>query len=221
MLSVIVPALNEESCLKACLEAILRGGADEIVVVDGGSDDGSTNVARRYERVRTIGAPRGRALQMNAGAAASSGEFLLFCHADTVLPDGYADAVRQTLADNRVTLGAFRFRLAENRAAYRAIEFGVALRCALLGMPYGDQAFFCRRADFDRVGGFAPPPALEDICFVRAIKRFGTVRILPLPALTSDRAWRENGALRQTLRNYARALRHALAAAPPAGGTRG
>lgn len=220
MISVIIPTLNEESTLAACLSATAAGRPHEIIVVDGGSEDGTVKIAKGFERVILLEAPKGRATQMNAAATRASGEVLLFCHADTLLPEGYKWAVETALGDHGVSLGAFRFRLPKDGFSYRIIEWGVSLRCRFPGYPYGDQAFFCRKADFDSVGGFAPPPALEDIDLVRKMRRRGRVVVLSQSALTSDRAWRKNGILNQSLMNYRKALRYFFVTAKENRGSR-
>lgn len=204
-LAVIVPALNEEALLPACLDAVARGRPDELVVVDGGSNDATRNIARAHG-ARVIESAPGRAAQMNEGAARTTSNLLLFCHADAILPDDYRAHVERVLADGGVSLGAFRFGLEPRRTANRVIELGVALRCAVLGMPYGDQALFCRRADFVAVGGFAPPPALEDMALVLDLRRLGDLRIAPATVRISDRAWRRHGYVALTLRHYGKAL---------------
>ncbi|MBZ0271039.1 TIGR04283 family arsenosugar biosynthesis glycosyltransferase [bacterium] len=206
-IAAVIPALNEAGTIAECLRAILAETGVTAIVADGGSRDGTVEIAARFPNTIVITSAPGRARQMNAGAAAAQGEILVFCHADTILPKGWADAVRATLADPGVALGAFRFALPGRRAAYRVIEWGVALRCALFDLPYGDQALFVRAADLP-AGGFAPPPAMEDVEFVRAMRRRGGVALLPAPAVTSDRAWRRNGAIRRTLANWSAALRY-------------
>ncbi|MCB1152273.1 glycosyltransferase family 2 protein [bacterium] len=224
MIRVVVPTLNELTCLGPCLEAIVAGRPDEVVVVDGGSTDGTDTVARRYRVVarkryvnlEVLDAPRGRASQMNAGARhrwsdgdAGDDVIFVFCHADTILPEGWTEHVRAVMADPKTTVGAFEFRLPGASPAYRLVEQGVALRGRFLNGPYGDQALFCRKADFDVVGPFPEPPVLEDIGLVRALKSRGRCVIVDAPVLVNDRAWRENGVFRQTWRNWSRALAEA------------
>ncbi|MCC6160067.1 MAG: TIGR04283 family arsenosugar biosynthesis glycosyltransferase [Deltaproteobacteria bacterium] len=204
-LAIIVPTLNEEAHLPACLDAASRERPDELVVVDGGSRDATCDVARTHG-VRVIETKPGRAAQMNEGAARTTSDLLLFCHADTMLPDGYRAHVERILGDASVSLGAFRFGLERRRAANRVIELGVALRCAVFGMPYGDQALFCRRADFLAVGGFAPPPALEDMALVLDLRRLGHLRMAPVSVRISDRAWKRHGYFALTLRHYGKAV---------------
>ncbi len=205
-LAVIVPTLDEEANLPACLDTAARGRPDELVVVDGGSRDATRDIAAA-RGARVIESERGRAAQMNAAARETASDMLLFCHADTILPDGYRTHVEKILGDARNSIGAFRFALPPG-AANRVIEFGVRLRCVAFAMPYGDQALFCRRADFLAVGGFAPPPALEDMALVLDLRRRGHLRIAPAPVQISDRAWRSRGYVALTLRYYAKALRY-------------
>ncbi len=202
-LSIVVPALNEAprvGALARRLQAVAPYA--EVVLVDGGSDDG-TPAAARAAGLRVIeGAGRGRAVQMNAGAAATSGDQLIFLHADTALPVGVSRWVADTLADPDVALGAFALRLDRRTPALIAVEWGIALRCRLARLPYGDQALFLRRATFDALGGFRPGP-LEDPDLVRRAARLGRIVVRPEHVVTSARRWEEHGALRTTLRNWA------------------
>jgi len=193
----------------------------EIVVADGGSRDDTCQRARSWRPERTaatdagaVGAPRvielprdpaaGRARQLQAGLEACGGDVILFLHADTRLPPGWAGAVRRARADPEVAGGAFRLRFdpAEGRSlALRAVEWGARLRVALFGLPYGDQAIFVRRPVLEAIGGVPRAPIMEDLDLVHAVKRHGRLARLDAPATTSPRRYRANGVPRTFLRN--------------------
>ncbi len=198
-ISVIIPALNEEENLAAALDSA-RSGAAELIVVDGGSGDATREIARRGG-ARVIGSPRGRAVQMNAGALAASGDILVFLHADTRLPRGYPEEVRQTLANERVAAGAFSLGIDGRGAGLRWIERAANWRSRRLALPYGDQALFTRASVFRRSGGFASLPIMEDFDWVRRLRRWGRIVTRSSQVQSSSRRWTTSGLLRTTLRH--------------------
>jgi rSAM/selenodomain-associated transferase 2 len=161
---------------------------------------------------RVIQSQPGRARQLQAGAdaAAAETEALLFLHADTELPSGWADAVRTALAEPAVAGGAFAFRFAEPGTALRWVEWGVRVRLWLAQLPYGDQALFVRRRVLDAIGGVPQAPIMEDLDLVRAMKRHGRLALLQPAAVTSARRYLERGVLRTVLRNTGAMLGWAL-----------
>jgi len=196
-ISVVIPTLNEAGDLPGTL-ACLAGSDDvETIVVDGGSHDGTPEIARRAG-CRVLQSPPGRALQLNTGADAASGELLLFLHADTRLPIGFASAVRSTLGRPGVVGGAFRLRIDAPGWPLRVIERTVTVRSRLLQMPYGDQGVFVRAAAFHRIGGFPLLPIMDDFEFIRRLRRHGRIRTVGLSATTSARRWRRLGPWRTT-----------------------
>ncbi len=199
-LSVIIPTLNEEARLAELIEHLKRSQAHEIIVADGGSNDRTLETAENAG-VRVVSAPKGRAGQMNLAAALASGEFLLFLHADTLPPPGYPQIISRMLQMPATSAGAFRFELAGNLAAAPLIEPLVHLRCRLWGTPYGDQGLFLRRRIFRHLGGFPDWPVLEDLHFVRQLKRLGPVRMAPEAAQTSARRWQNGGTAQTFLRH--------------------
>lgn len=198
LLSVIIPALNEARGISDTLESVASQDEDhEILVVDGGSTDGTAHVARRYARV--LDAPTGRARQMNAGADAARGDVLLFLHADTILPAGALRRVRTALGDPSVSGGAFRLRFDRDTPLLRFYSF--CTRFPVPALCFGDRALFVRRRAFDEVGGYPDVPLFEDLELVRQIDEHGRFAFLEQTVTTSARRFRAVGPLRQQLKN--------------------
>jgi len=197
MLSVVIPALNAAATLGACLEAVR--GADEIVVVDGGSTDGTPAIAESAG-AHLVHSARGRGVQLAAGAAAATGDWLLFLHADTRLGPGWREAAERHRARRPGRAACFRFRLDAGEKRARLVEAGVALRVRLLGLPYGDQGLLLSRRLYEAVGGYRPLALMEDVDLVR---RIGGRRIarLGIDAVTSAERWRSGGWARRSGRN--------------------
>ena len=173
MISVVIPTLNEQRALPETLAAVLRQRGDlEVVVVDGGSEDGTRRVVEdagaACDRIRWIEAPRGRARQMNRGAAAAAGDWLLFLHADTLLPDGAAGRIEGQ--PSAVQAGCFRHRFSGSRRSLRLLSWLHNRRFAVTRVIYGDQAMFIRNGLFHRLGGF-PDREMEDIAFSLTLRR--------------------------------------------------
>jgi rSAM/selenodomain-associated transferase 2/rSAM/selenodomain-associated transferase 1 len=198
--SVIIPALNEERHIAATLCAVGRNPRHEVIVVDGGSTDGTVQCAKEAGAAVVASKP-GRARQMNAGAARAGGGCLLFLHADTLLPPAWAEVVPRTLCATGVAAGAFRFRIAGSFRGKSFIEWTAGLRSQWLQRPYGDQGLFLARALFEEMGGFANLPIMEDYEFAGRLRRRGRIVTVGEAALTSGRRWQTLGVVRTTLRN--------------------
>ena len=151
---------------------------------------------------------------MDVGADAASGALLLFLHADTLLPDGWPEMVREAMADPLVTIGAFRFRLDRSGPFQRWAERAVDWRVRLFKLPYGDQALFVKASVFRELGGYAGMPLMEDVDLVRRLKRYGRLSYLEAPVTTSARRWEKNGPLRTTLTNTVLLLGYHLGISP-------
>lgn len=195
-ISVIIPTLNEEVYLGQTLEPVQDGFYVETIVVDGGSTDGTQAMVPVC-----LTCAGGRAAQQNRGAAAASGEILLFLHADTLLPEGWEWIVRKTLSDPSIALGAFTFGVKERMPGIAFIEQMTNWRSRSRQMPYGDQALFMKRNAFEELGGFPEIPIMEDYELVRVLRKRGRVVTVPEPAITSGRRWREQGVFKVTLIN--------------------
>jgi rSAM/selenodomain-associated transferase 2 len=199
--SVIIPTWNEEACLGETLRRLREHGPAEIVVADGGSTDATRHVARAADRL--VEGPRGRAAQMNHGAAHAGGEVLLFLHADCALEPGALAAAVEALRRRRVAAGCFRMTITASAPVYRLIDACATARVRLTGLVYGDQGLFVRRDLFARVGGFPPVRLMEDVAISRALRRLGRVVVAPRRIYVSPRRWQRQGVVRQTLRNWA------------------
>jgi len=211
--AVVLPVLNEADTLPAALARLQEQSPDQIIVVDGGSRDATRRIAQAAPAVRLLGSAPGRAVQMNAGAAATSADILLFLHADTRLPPGALDAVRAAVSAGRVW-GRFDVRLDGARAAYRVIEWFMNRRSALTGIATGDQAIFVRRDVFASLGGYAPIALMEDIELSRRLKRIGTPARLAGPVTASVRRWERQGVVCTVLRMWGLRLLFRLGVSP-------
>lgn len=197
-LSIVMPALNEAQRISASLQALqaFRKEAVEIIVADGGSEDGTAALAAALAD-KVVAAPRGRARQMNAGAAVATGDALLFLHADTRLPDHAPVLIAQALRHH--AWGRFDVNI-EGRSPWLPLVAAMMnLRSRLSGITTGDQALFVTRAAFDAVGGFPEQPLMEDIELSRRLKRIGKPACLRETVATSGRRWDRNGAWRTIL----------------------
>jgi rSAM/selenodomain-associated transferase 2 len=197
-ISVVLITLNEAAMVGECLARVAaqsREGGVEIVVADGGSVDGTVAAAQRYARV-VAAAQRGRAAGLNAGAAAATGEILLFLHADTRLPDGWPALVRRVLAAPGVVGGRFRVSFDNPSWRLRVVAAAINARDRILGGFTGDQAVFVAAGVFRALGGYADLPLMEDLDFARRLVGAGKVVRLRQAVVTSARRWERHGLLR-------------------------
>jgi rSAM/selenodomain-associated transferase 2 len=199
-LAVVIPALNERDRIVPSVRSAQAPGV-EVLVVDGGSRDGTAELARGLG-VRVLDAPSGRARQLSAGVQATAGNVLLFLHADSLLPRGWPSAVRAALVDPEVAGGFFDLRFDERTIGLRFIEWGARLRVALFSLPYGDQAIFVRCVLLEEAGGVPMAPLMEDLDLVQAVKARGRLVRVPLPVVTSARRYRSGGVGCTMLRHW-------------------
>ncbi len=211
LLGVVIPTLDEGAFLPALLEDLsLLPFPHRVVVADGGSVD-DTRGAARAGGARVVEAPRGRARQMNAGAAVVAGPWLLFLHADSRMPPGTREALTRWLqAPPPARSGHFRFRLEAGTPGRGVIEGGQRLRERLTGLAYGDQGLLVARDRFQALGGFPDLPLMEDVEMVRRLRRSGGLDPIPAPLVTSGRRYREEGWLRAMARNGSLLLLHGV-----------
>lgn len=198
-LSIIIPTLNEEEQISKTLWSLqsLRRRGVELVVVDGGSHDGTVDIAEPLADV-IFQTQASRALQMNLGAERSTGRILLFLHSDTQLPEKAYEAILQKMELPHVW-GRFDVALTGKHFLFRLIENMMNFRSGVTGIATGDQAIFMTRAAFYQVGGFPNIPLMEDITISQRLKKIAFPVCLRLRAITSSRRWEENGILKTIL----------------------
>ncbi len=197
-LAVIIPVLNRRRDLDATLQMLPQVG--EVIVVDGGSTDGSAQVAADHGGAVLISQPC-RGAQLRAGAEHAASPWLLFLHADTRLDKAAWIAIGRSVGEGRAGRAAtFRFRLDDHAWQARLLEVGVRLRVFLLALPYGDQGLLIHRSLYEQVGGYRDLPLMEDVDLVRRLGRSRLAR-LDGTATTSAERWRRRGWARQSLAN--------------------
>jgi len=214
-ISVIVPVLNDARALAESLDHLrpLRERGAEVIVCDGGSEDGSVEVARTGGACVVASAP-GRGRQMNAGAASARGELLLFLHADTRLPDAAHDLLMGSVAPGEAAWGWFDVRLSGQHPLFRWVEFLMNLRARVSSVATGDQAIFLSRSLYQAVGGFPEIPLMEDVALSKRLRRMAPPVCIRTPVVTSSRRWEENGILRTILLMWRLRLAYTLGAEP-------
>lgn len=202
-ISVIIPTYNESSTIATCLARLACQDADEVIVADGSSPDGTALLAEQHG-ARVVRTRRGRGLQQNRAAAAASGDVLLFLHADCWLEPGALEVLRRFLGRHpRIPGGCFRMQVADPDPRFRAINAAADLRAGLLGIPYGDQALFAPRWAFNRIGGFPELPLMDDVHLSLRLRHLGRLAVLPARVYVSPRRWQRQGLMGQTFRNWA------------------
>ena len=213
-LAIIMPVLNEAAGIAAALQALapLRARGAAVIVVDGGSGDGTAELARPFAD-QVLSAPRGRSHQMNAGAAAAQGEVLLFLHADTALPEHADRLILDGLARSGRAWGRFDVDF-DGSGLLRLVALMMNVRSRLTGIATGDQAMFVTRAAFDSAGGFPPIALMEDVALSARLKRLSRPLCLAARVMASGRRWRRHGTLRTILLMWLLRLRYFLGADP-------
>ncbi len=216
-ISIIVPVLNEAAGIGPLLDHLERLQAEEppeVILVDG-SDEGDTIRAVTRPGPKLLRSARGRARQMNAGAAAATGGVLLFLHADTRLPPDALPLIGRALEREDISGGAFDLQIESDRMFLKAVSRIASLRSRLTRIPYGDQAIFLRKTLFQRIGGYPEIPIMEDVELMRRVKKAGArIHLIPKAVRTSARRWEKEGVYRGTLRNLALIISFYLGVAP-------
>lgn len=200
-ISVVIPALGEGEHLALLVHSLQMASGVEVIAAIPDGDEATAAIAA-HGGARVVRGVAGRGQQLIAGAAAATGDILLFCHADTMLPAGWDAAVRAALATPGVVGGAFRLRIGAAGAAYRVIEKMANLRTRVARVPYGDQAYFTTREIYDATGGFAPIPLMEDVEYIWRLRRRGRLALLDGEAVSSARRWESEGPFYGTVRNW-------------------
>jgi len=214
MVTIVIPVLEDARAAGGLLDRLPPHPEVRIVLADGGADPALDRLAAPRPDVTLLRCPPGRGPQMNAGAAGSAEPWLLFLHADSRLPPGWLEALRACHASPALVGGWFRFRLDSEAWQARVLERLVALRVALTGLAYGDQGFFVRREVFAAMGGYRNVPLMEDVDFVRRLRRAGPVARLSLPLVTSARRWEREGWVRRSARNLTLLVAYAVGVSP-------
>jgi len=197
-ISVIIPALNEESHIEKTLQSVTKQDGDyEFSVVDGGSSDNTVTIAKRYTTV--INSQRGRAIQMNTGARLCKGDILLFLHADTVLPDNAFREIRKRMKDDTVAGGSFYIAFDADTFILKGVSFITRFNFRLF--HFGDQGIFVRRSIFQTLNGYKEMPIMEDYDFYKRLGKQGKVILLRMPVISSARRFIKKGVTRQLLIN--------------------
>lgn len=207
MLSVIIPVLNGERdlprTLTALLPATIGGVIKEVIIVDGGSTDSTLQIADEMGAT-VLNTEPGRGTQLASGAKAARFDWLLFLHDDTVLEPGWESEVlsfaHASQKSNQEKAAAFSYKLDDRAIAARFLELTVKLRCGLFALPYGDQGLLISRRHYERIGGFADLPLMEDVDIIQRIGR-GGLKLLAAKALTSAKRYEEGGYILRPLRN--------------------
>ena len=212
-ISIIIPTLNEAENIKEAIATPHPNTHREVIRVDGGSKDDTIKIAQSLD-VKIISSFPGRAVQMNTGAVAATGEILLFLHADTCLPTGFDNMVRTALQQPGTVAGAFKLRIDASLLSLRWVEWGINVRSHFYQMPYGDQGIFLTKAVFQQIGGFPELPIMEDFELMRRLKRIGRIVIIPTPVVTSARRWLQKGVFKTTLLNQIVIIAYLLGVSP-------
>jgi rSAM/selenodomain-associated transferase 2 len=200
-ISVIIPVYDEREMIASAIENIRSEGEDvEVIVVDGGSSDGSREIAAGLARIEV--SKKGRAVQMNKGARIASGDILLFLHADTYLPDRSFECIKESFIDPDVIGGRFKMSLTGKSVGYRTISMMINLRDRLFGGFTGDQAIFIDRKRFFEIGGYKDIPLFEDLDMARKMRKYGKVVRIPDHAIASNRRWVKKGIMRTIIKMW-------------------
>jgi rSAM/selenodomain-associated transferase 2 len=213
-ISVIIPALNEEDNIGETISGLKLEKNDELIVVDGGSDDRTAAIAREFTE-KVFVTEKGRGHQLRYGAGKASGEILLFLHADCILSNNAFSLIREVVSNEKNSIGAFDLGIDHPSFCFRVIEFGANLRSWATRIPYGDQGMFMRREVYEDVGGFADIPIMEDIEISKKLKNVGRVKFVRPPIMTSPRRWLKEGLLYTTFRDWKLALSYSLFSVAP------
>lgn len=217
-ISVIVPVLNEENTLPLFLSQADDWPVLEVIIVDGGSSDRTPSLLLSWSledktKRRFLIAKKGRGRQMNEGARVASGDLFLFLHADSIVPPSGFREIVKALQDADIAGGAFRLKIDSPSLFLKGISRLANLRSSLFSLPYGDQGFFVRKAVFEKSRGYQEWPLMEDVEFIRRLKREGKIVLLKEAMTTSARRW-ESGGWKVSFRNLTLLLLYFMGVCP-------
>lgn len=210
--SVIMPVLNEEAIIEDTIRS-LNDPRLELIVVDGGSRDKTISIVSRY-KIRLIPSIPGRGRQMNYGARYATRDILLFLHGDAKITEKGIDAMLKAMEDPLIIGGAFRLAIDSGSTYLSLVALWANMRSIIFGLPYGDQGIFVRRSAFEEIGGYQDVPIMEDLEFIRRLKRRGKIRILGEAVSVSSRRWDKEGPVYATFRNLILAALFLLGVSP-------
>ncbi|MFB2838769.1 TIGR04283 family arsenosugar biosynthesis glycosyltransferase [Floridanema evergladense] len=212
-ISIIIPVLNEGRNISKTVLAAQNAVDVEVILVDGGSKDETVEIAKSLG-VKVLISPRGRAIQMNAGAAIATGNILLFLHGDTILPANFELMIWEAIQKPEIVGGAFELAIDAKVKGIRLVEMMVNLRSHFLSLPYGDQAIFVKAEIFNKNGGFPILPIMEDFVFIQQLRNTRKLAIINTPVITSGRRWQQLGIVKTTLINQLVILGYYLGVPP-------
>ncbi|MBW2411725.1 MAG: TIGR04283 family arsenosugar biosynthesis glycosyltransferase [Deltaproteobacteria bacterium] len=212
-ISVIIPALNEATCIESTLSELNHREEIEAIVVDGGSTDGTADMAKAHG-AKVLTADPSKSGQMNTGAKAAGGDILLFLHADTLLPENFEKSIISAIYQDCVAAGAFQLHINSESKGLRFIEKVANWRSRHLQAPYGDQGIFVTKSLFHAIGGYPDMVIMEDFELIRRLKRRGKIVILDSAVNTSPRRWQNMGILKTWLLNQMIAIAYILGYPP-------
>ena len=198
-ISVVIPVLNEEQLIGSAIDSAWLAGADEVIVCDGGSTDNTLSAAGRRD-CHIVNSATGRGYQLAAGCHVATGDLLVFLHADCQFSDQCLQQIRQL--PNEPVWGCFEQRIDREGRRFRWLEKGNRWRARVRKVVYGDQAMWVTRQAYDRAGGFADVPLMEDVLLSDALRKIAAPVVLPGPLTIPSRHWHRKGVVRTTARNW-------------------
>ena len=195
MISIVIPTYNESLIIESTLIKIrnILCLGDEIIVVDGLSEDDTGRIVEKFSGVQLISSRRGRSTQMNAGANIAKGDYILFQHADVLLDENCLNALRNHIKNSGIVWGWFTFKLDTSGFIYRVLERGSNMRNRLTGIPLGDHGIFVRKDVFHNIGGFPEIPIMEDLEFIKKLKALAKGIEIKTPIVISARRFEKSG----------------------------